>query len=465
MGLIKRFLLTIATLPAIASSGLMRVLFCPRALALWFLVGAALFCAGAWLRPPLSPDIRGFQLPVSIIPQEVSADHILPKPREFQLDSVGVVCLGIVLIGVILVMIRPRWTGLVAGVLLAASIAGNASAVFNHPKLIEMMDSEIIQRGQIATVLRLRSEQTLAGNSTPRTAPLVLPPHDNSPPTQEIPPGNLLRGWQYLVFGVWLSLSALLVVLLCCAGSWQRRLAHTGMWTTAGLLLTLVVCGARFTAEWHWTDAIKLEEQGKLAEARLALDRAVDLYSEFELLERTWLLAGKIDFRAGKSTPQSLYYRVAQLALHDDRGTSVGLLTDLLKSPAGSATAVRELAGLVYSDMARKNFSKGLLMSAFDDYKLSAKYAPLRIDAIAGMGLCLIESDRARPELVAAYVSPLVDRLGDRVLRADLVERLGHAYFEAGQMAEARKQYERSMEIFSQPKYVNAPAQEGLLGM
>src|SRR4029079_17118819 len=128
MGSTKQFLLTIATLPAIASSGLMRVLFCPRALALWFLVGAALFCAGAWLRPPLSPDIRGFQLPLGIIPQEVSADHILPQPREFQLDSVGVVCLGIVLIGVVLVMIRPRWTSLVAGALLAASIAGNASA-------------------------------------------------------------------------------------------------------------------------------------------------------------------------------------------------------------------------------------------------------------------------------------------------------------------------------------------------
>jgi hypothetical protein len=400
-----------------------------------------------------------------MIPQELSADHILPKPREFQLHSVGVICLAVVLVGAVLVLIRPRWTGLVAGALLAVSIAGNASAVFNHPKLIEMMDSEIIQRGQIATVLRLRSEQTLAGNSSPRTTPLVLPPHDNSPPTQEIPPGHLMRGWQYLVFGVWLSLSALIVTLLCCSGSWQRRLGHAAGWTACGVALTLVVCGARFNAEWHWTNAIKLEQQGRLAEARAALDRSVDLYSEFELLERTWLLAGKIDYRAGKSTPQSLYYRVGQLALHDDRGEAVGLLADLLRSPAGNATAVRDLAGLVHADLARKNLTKGLIMSAFDEYKLSAKFAPRRIDAIAGMGLCLIESDRARPELVAAYVSPLVDRLGDRVLRADLVERLGHAYFEAGQMVQAREQYARSMQIFSQPKYVNAPAQEGLLGM
>jgi hypothetical protein len=461
----KRFLFALASLPAVATSGLARVLFSRRGLALWFLVGAALFCAGPWLRPPLSPDIRGIQLPLSMIPQEVTADHILPKPREFQLDSVGFICLAIVLAGAALVMINPRRLALVAGALLAVSIAGNATAMFNHPKLIEMMDSEIIQRGQIATVLRMRSEQTLAGNSTPRTAPLVLPPHDNSPPTMEYPPGHLLRGWQYLVFGVWLSLSSFLVVLLACSGSWQRRLGQTALWMLGGLLLTVVACGARFNAEWHWVSAEKLELQGRLDAARAELDEAIDLYSEFELLERTWLLAGKIDYRRGKSTPQALYYRVAQLALHDDRGESVGLLSELLNSSAGRATAVRDLAGLVHADLARKSTSKGLLIAAYDDYKLAAKYAPLRVDAPAGMGLSLSESDRSRPELAEAFIDPLVERLGDRVLIADLLERLGHANFEAGRVVRAREYYERSMAVFSQPKYVNAPAQEGLLGM
>jgi hypothetical protein len=261
---VKRFLLALVTFPAIALSGLARVLFSQRGLAVWFLVGAALFCAGPWLRPPLSPDIRGFQLPLGMIPQEVSADHILPKPREFQLDSVGMICLAVVLVGGVLTMINPRWLGVVAGALLGISIAANATAMFNHPKLIEMMDSEIIQRGQIATVLRLRSEQTLAGNSTPRTTALVLPPHDNSPPTLEIPTGHLMRGWQYLVFGVWLTLASLLVALLASHGSWQRRLGHAALWTAGGLLLTVVACGARFRAEWYWTTAQTLEEQGRL---------------------------------------------------------------------------------------------------------------------------------------------------------------------------------------------------------
>jgi tetratricopeptide (TPR) repeat protein len=232
-----------------------------------------------------------------------------------------------------------------------------------------------------------------------------------------------------------------------------------------GLLLTVAACGARFYAEWHWIAAQTLEEQGQLDNARAELDRAVDLYSEFELLERTWLLAGKIDYRRGKSTPQAMYYRVAQLALHDDRGEAVGLLHDLLNSPVGRATAVRDLAGLIHADLARKSTSKGQLIAAFDDYRLAAKFAPLRVDAPAGMGLSLSESDRSRPELAEAYINPLVERLGDRVLIADLLERLGHANFEAGRVVRAREYYERSMAIFSQPKYVNAPAQEGLLGM
>jgi hypothetical protein len=81
------------------------------------------------------------------------------------------------------------------------------------------------------------------------------------------------------------------------------------------------------------------------------------------------------------------------------------------------------------------------------------------------MGLSLSESDRSRPELAEAFIDPLVERLGDRVLIADLLERLGHANFEAGRVVRAREYYERSMAVFSQPKYVNAPAQEGLLGM
>jgi hypothetical protein len=462
---LKQVFFWLAALPAVALSGLARVLFSQRALALWFLAVAAIFCAGPWLRPPLSPDIRGFHIPINFTPHDVTADHVLPTPRERELLSVGVACFAVVLVGTLLVMIRPRWTGLVAGVLFAVAIAANAATMFNHPKLIERMDSELVQRGQISTVLRLRSEQTLAGNSSPRTAPLVLPPHDNSPPVPETPTGHLLRGWQYLIYGVWLMLAAFVGTLICCAGSWQRRLAHTAGWAALGMVLAVVVSGARLRAEWDWSDAVALEQEGRLEEARAALNRAVDQFSEFELLERTWLLAGKIDFRRGQNTAQSHYYRIAQLAMNDARGEAVGLLDDLLDSPAGNATAVRDLAGLVYSDLGRKEFTKGLVVSAYDKFRLSAKYAPMRADAPAALGLAMAEMDRARPERVKALIEPLVARLGDRVLRADLEERLAGAFFQAGRLVEAREHYERSMAIFSQPKYVNAPAQEGLLGM
>src|SRR5438876_7043520 len=92
-------------MPGLAVGALVEMLVSQRGLALGFLLVAALFTRGAWIRPPLSPDIRAMQLPLAIWPSHVgSAERMLVAPRNYHVDSVGMVLLAIIEIGVVVMV-------------------------------------------------------------------------------------------------------------------------------------------------------------------------------------------------------------------------------------------------------------------------------------------------------------------------------------------------------------------------
>ena len=54
-------------------------------------------------------------------------------------DSIGIFLLTLIVAGAVVVLWRPQWFALVAGLLLVASLATNAAAICNHPALLESL--------------------------------------------------------------------------------------------------------------------------------------------------------------------------------------------------------------------------------------------------------------------------------------------------------------------------------------
>jgi hypothetical protein len=67
--------------------------------------------------------------------------------------------------------------------------------------------------------------------------------------------------------------------------------------------------------------------------------------------------------------------------------------------------------------------------------------------------------------MVDAEMRPMMDRLADQVLRADLEVTQGNAYFAARQWSQSRRRYAKSLDDYSMPKIVNFRGMIGLGGL
>jgi hypothetical protein len=279
-----------------------------RGLSVLFLAVAGLLSVVGWLRPPLSGDILGVQLPLGIW-DSVDAGVFLAGPRPFAWESVGVGLLLVIVSGAVLVLWRPRTFGFVAGGLLAAATACCVASALNHPALIARMDLEYEQRRQIVESVNVPTMQedplALRDNSRVGATSVLLGDEQR---------GDPCRGWTYLLYGRWLVLWALVGVVCGAGGSLPRRLALVGCAIVLGCLLAGLVCQRRLLAEYHWSQAVRLEGEGDFAGARDELASALAGCPDFEQLERTWLLAGKLDHRQGRVTPRERFFRVYQLS-------------------------------------------------------------------------------------------------------------------------------------------------------
>lgn len=305
-----------------ALAALIEVPFTPRGLPVAFLLVAAALVLPGWLRPPLSRDISALHLPLGLW-HATDSETVPHSPRGVPFDSVGVPLLVLIGTGVVIVLRRSRRLSRVAGMILGAAIAANATIALNHPALIESLDDEYAQRMQMAAMIAGSPvPNALTQNDNDRTGLAGAPAGDEQP-------ADLTRGWVHLGYGRWLVLWSVAGYLFASQGALRKRLAHCAAWSAAGVGLGALFCSPRLLAECHWCLAKRFEMACQYPAARRALDQAIAIFPEFERLERTWLLAGKLDHRAGKPTDQERFFRAYQLARRKDQPRAVAYHQDL----------------------------------------------------------------------------------------------------------------------------------------
>jgi hypothetical protein len=308
-------------LPFLLVCWLTELPFSRRGLAVLFLAAAGFLVQAGWLHPPLSPDIPSLRIPLGAWGSPALApEQILRGPRQIVLDSPGVLLLALLAVGMVVVLIAPRWIGVIAGLLLCLSLAANAAVALNHPALVELLDSECEQRQTMTSVFNVSADQVMTTSLNPRIHVVAA---------DTVQPGDLSRGWVYLLYGRWLVLWAVGGLLLGTPGPARRGWLALLLWTVGGMALSIGVGFRRLHAEYYWQQAQVLEGRCQEAAARAAVARAVSLFPEFERMERTWLLLGKLDYRAHRVTPQSGFFRVYQLARNKERPQALADPLDL----------------------------------------------------------------------------------------------------------------------------------------
>lgn len=451
-GLVRVLCLPFDVLSAVGEAALT-----PRGMSAGFFLIALVLATSGWLRPPLSHDIRSVYLSLGLVDSaSQSPAEMLYGTRRVPIDSAGVAVVVLIAVAAALVFRKPaRFAGF-AGVLLCASLGATAATIVNHPALIELFDFEQKQRGEIVAMLRDLEANAVTDNSNARVRAL---------PAEEGERGGLTRGFVYVWGGWWLIPFAAGGVLFGSRGPLRRRLGRLSIWLLLGAVLSGALCFRRVRAEYHWMHAERLEAEGNSRGARQALETAVSQFPEFSRLERTWLLEGKLDFREGKTTSYERFFRAHQLGRNGEFSEAIALMEDALEAGGrGRAAAHYQLANLLTA-AGLEHHSLDRFEAAVDVWQRAKQMVPFKLDCAFYLGTLRAQTDRARPHLAEDAFAPLLERLADRALRADILASLGDAYFETGQMAGARRRYEDSYTAFNLPKKINYRAQKGLLGM
>jgi hypothetical protein len=107
------------------------------------------------------------------------------------------------------------------------------------------------------------------------------------------------------------------------------------------------------------------------------------------------------------------------------------------------------------------------LIAAQDAWRRASRLVPWRLDCAYYLGTVQAHLDNARPDLVEAAFGPLLRGTADQALRADALNNVGDAYFKAGEMAQARRRYAESFDIYNMPELfrINYRAQRRLGGL
>src|SRR3954447_20658103 len=221
-----------------------------RGLTVVALLGCALLAVSTWLRPAISRDFRAIHIPwVGSPAAQFSPDRVVEVPRPWRWDSVGAPIFALSVIGIPLVLLRPKWTRFVFGAVLAVAIPAVAAAFWNHPALVEFLEGEVRQRAMVRAVIRQHADDMLSGGAPDRLS--VLGAHTSSIAELE----TVHPIWypiRYSVYGHWLIELALAGVLIAQAGRWHDRLRYAAVPLLVGLAFAVAITWPRIVAEYRW---------------------------------------------------------------------------------------------------------------------------------------------------------------------------------------------------------------------
>ena len=287
------------------------VILSPRVLVLGFLMIAAFLTTRSWLRPPLSGDVPALCLPVNPVdPDSGLPEQLLHGSRRIRIESIGTLMLAAMLPGVIVAAWQPRPDACGRRPAAERPVGRQCGrrAELSRPDRaarhrVRAMAADGRDAGSGAT---RQCAHRLVNRSSRRRSRARWPGQHAPAECQER--ASLFRGWIYLKYGSWLVPWAALGLLFWSRGSLGSRLGRVGLYLALGVALAGLVCERRLRAEAQWEVASAWR---LVATSRppAALDRALALFPEFERLERTWLLVGKLDLHQGWDTPQAEFYR------------------------------------------------------------------------------------------------------------------------------------------------------------
>jgi hypothetical protein len=440
-----------------------------RCLTALFFVLAAVLTATTWLRPPLSPDLSGLNLPLRwTLSTKGSPEQLLHGPRRPFIGSLGGALLVLIGLEMGIVLWRPQLLSVASGLLLCGALAANAAVLFNYPDLIELLDLEQQQRQNMVRLLLAPGEPpplaTVQGGRDHAAAPLNG--WISAAPVQNQESADLFRAWAYTWFGPFLIALAALGLLLAKRGPLSSRLICLAGWSVAGAVLAGVLCWPRLWAEYHWHQAVLCEGQGDYVGARTELDASLAQAPQFARLQRTWLLLGKLDHRQHRSGPALHLLQAYQQGQGKHWAEALAQLNELPVASYHDWPAVAQQAARLALASGLDHYQRQRWAAAERDGQLARVWVPQAKDARLLLAVASARQDIGRPGRVEELLGPLLGpSLADQMLRADCLSLLGNVYFTAGQMSQARQRYAESLDAFSLPRPADYRAEKGLGGL
>lgn len=425
-----------------------------------FLAGCAMLSVSGWLRPPMGRDIPATSIPLFSRAGGETLELVEPGTNAPQLrvDSVGTVLLLLVGAGLVVVLVRPGRFRLVCGVLLSAAWAGNAAVCWNHPAVIESLEFELEQSHRIRGALTGQYETSLAQRAVHAKRIARRPDGEHR--------SDVAVGGKYLQHGVWLTALAAAGVFVAGSGGWPQRVGCVVAWTALGVVLAEAVCFERLRGELLWWQACRHEQAGQFDLARKSAERAVEIFPPFAELTRTWCLIGRLDYRQGAFSPQRHFFQLSQWVESCTEPSVAAAAADLAELADGSPPRpVLQLACDALCDEGLRRLGERQFAAAEAHFQRASRLMPERWDAPVLMAVSHASSGRSRPADTTDYLRPLLPRLRDRALKAELWSTLGDVHFQSGEFELARNYYDESLKQFHLPKIINHRALKGLMGL
>jgi tetratricopeptide (TPR) repeat protein len=432
-----------------------------RGLTVVVLLASLVLVTGPWLRSSVSRDFRGIHIPWNnTADAPFLPENVAQAPRAWRWDSIATPMIAIVAVGVVIALVRPRWTSHVFGLLLAVSIPALAVSLWNHPGLFEFFESEIRGRSMLRTVFREASDDMMTARAPDRLqafggqvgkADLLEPRH------------AMLLPLQYWMYGPWLVALALIATIATRKDSWSRRVVYAGSWAGAGVLLAAAATWPRLLAEYHWAQSDAHEARNQFAEAQCSLEAAHASMPELGRLERYWMAKGRLDFRQRRSGEYCAFFIAKQYLDIRDLDRARAELEPY--AYAQGAPAQRDLLAEIIGHIAANFAHNGRDGAAEVAWREAVSIAPWKPAYWVAEAVTILGSAPSRAREVEDRLLDKLCNVGDCFVGSDLASALGDAYFETGDFERARDMYGKAMDLFHLPKYVNLHAQEGRLGM
>jgi tetratricopeptide (TPR) repeat protein len=433
-----------------------------RGVAMLALLACALFTVSTWLRPAISRDFRAIHIPwSSSLDAEFLPDRVVQIPRPWRWDSVAVPILATVLVGVPVVLLRPQWTRIVFGLLLALSIPAVAAAFWNHPVLMEFLEGEERQRAMVRAVIRQHADDMLSGGMPDRLSVLG----SRNATVEELETVHpLWYPFRYSIYGQWLIGLALAATIAAQRAGWLDRFLYAGRWALIGLGFAVAVTLPRWVAEYHLAREETLENSNEYPAAEQSLERAQAAMPQLAYTRRYWQARGRLDYRQHRNGAFATFFAAAQHLAQAKPGLAEAEIEPDVQRTGGTIPQ-RDLLGAVLGKLAVHDIYNQDYTAAEVAWQEAATVAPWEpaywiAETAAALSVAPKRAGEMKEQLL-----PWLVQVGDRLVNSDFSSVIADAYFETGDLEQARDLYDHAMDTFDLPKYVNLHAQKGLLGM